>query len=147
MPSPGNPKMVSTPHSISLSTSTSDAFIEITPQHTKFSTDCRKLLPRVRSPVPSAGFPALRAAWNCTRHWRKRQPTDVGSPSHRQGLMWLYPPTGSGKLMLWTIFVILLILWLVGWIGFHVVAWYIHLLLVAALVILLIRLITGRRAA
>lgn len=48
--------------------------------------------------------------------------------------------------MLWTIFVILLILWLVGWIGFHVVAWYIHLLLVAALVILLIRLITGRRA-
>jgi Family of unknown function (DUF5670) len=48
--------------------------------------------------------------------------------------------------MLWTLFVILLILWLIGWIGFHVVVWYIHLLLVAALVVLLIRLLTGRRA-
>lgn len=47
--------------------------------------------------------------------------------------------------MLWTIFVILLILWLVGFIGFHVIGWYIHLLLVVALVVLLIRLISGRR--
>lgn len=55
-------------------------------------------------------------------------------------------PDGSGKGMLWTLFVILLILWLVGWIGFHVVAWYIHLLLVLALVVLVIQLISGRRA-
>jgi len=48
--------------------------------------------------------------------------------------------------MLWTIFVILLVLWLVGWIGFHVVAWYIHLLLVVALIVLLIQLFSGRRA-
>ncbi len=47
--------------------------------------------------------------------------------------------------MLWTIFVILLILWLVGFIGFHVIAWYIHLLLVVALVVLLIQLFSGRR--
>ena len=47
--------------------------------------------------------------------------------------------------MLWTIFVVLLILWLVGFIGFHVVAWYIHLLLVIALVVLIIQLIGGRR--
>jgi hypothetical protein len=47
--------------------------------------------------------------------------------------------------MLWTIFVILLILWLVGFIGFHVVAWWIHLLLVIALVVLIIQLIGGRR--
>jgi Flp pilus assembly protein TadB len=47
--------------------------------------------------------------------------------------------------MLWTIFVILLILWLVGFIGFHVVGWYIHLLLVVALVVLLIQLFSGRR--
>jgi fatty acid desaturase len=47
--------------------------------------------------------------------------------------------------MLWTLFVILLIAWLVGLIGFHVVAWYIHLLLVLALVVLVIQLISGRR--
>jgi len=46
--------------------------------------------------------------------------------------------------MLWTLFVILLIAWLVGLIGFHVVAWYIHVLLVLALVVLVIQLITGQ---
>jgi hypothetical protein len=47
--------------------------------------------------------------------------------------------------MLWTIFAILLILWLLGW-GFHIAGSVIHLLLVVALVVLLIQLITGRRA-
>lgn len=47
--------------------------------------------------------------------------------------------------MLWTIFVILLILWLLGFIGFHVIGWYIHLLLVLALVVLIIQLVSGRR--
>ncbi len=49
--------------------------------------------------------------------------------------------------MLWTIFVILLVLWLVGFIGFHVVGAYIHILIVLAIVVLLIQLITGRRPA
>ena len=47
--------------------------------------------------------------------------------------------------MLWTIFAILLLLWLLGW-GFHVAGGLIHLLLVVALVMLVIQLITGRRA-
>ena len=47
--------------------------------------------------------------------------------------------------MLLTIFLVLLVLWLVGFIGFHVVAWYIHILLVIALVVLLIQLFSGRR--
>ncbi len=47
--------------------------------------------------------------------------------------------------MLWTVFVILLVLWLVGFIGFHVVAWYIHILLILALVVLLLQLVGGRR--
>jgi hypothetical protein len=46
--------------------------------------------------------------------------------------------------MLWTIFVILLILWLLGW-GFHVAGSLIHLLLVIALIVLIINLFTGRR--
>ncbi len=47
--------------------------------------------------------------------------------------------------MLWTIFVVLLVLWLVEFIGFHVVGAYIHILLVIALIVLLIQLINGRR--
>lgn len=46
--------------------------------------------------------------------------------------------------MLWTIFAILLILWLLGW-GFHVAGSLIHLVLVVALVVMLLNLITGRR--
>jgi len=46
--------------------------------------------------------------------------------------------------MLWTIFAILIILWLLGW-GFHVAGSLIHLLLVIALVVALINLISGRR--
>jgi fatty acid desaturase len=49
------------------------------------------------------------------------------------------------KFMLWTIFVILLVLWLVGLVSFHAIGWYIHILLVIALVVLIIQLITGRR--
>ncbi|HEX3154121.1 MAG TPA: lmo0937 family membrane protein [Candidatus Angelobacter sp.] len=47
--------------------------------------------------------------------------------------------------MLWTIFAILIILWLLGW-GFHVAGGLIHILLVIALVVAVINLVTGRRA-
>jgi hypothetical protein len=47
--------------------------------------------------------------------------------------------------MLWTIFIILLILWLVGVVSSYTLGGFIHLLLVIALVMLLINLITGRR--
>ena len=47
--------------------------------------------------------------------------------------------------MLWTIFVILLILWLLGF-SFHIAGGLIHLVLVIAVVVLIIQLITGRRA-
>jgi Family of unknown function (DUF5670) len=46
--------------------------------------------------------------------------------------------------MLWTIFVILLILWLLGW-GFHVAGSLIHILLVLAIIVAIINLVTGRR--
>ncbi|MGB7555103.1 MAG: lmo0937 family membrane protein [Candidatus Korobacteraceae bacterium] len=47
--------------------------------------------------------------------------------------------------MLWTIFAILLVLWLLGW-GFHIAGGLIHLLLVIAVIVLIINLVTGRRA-
>jgi hypothetical protein len=46
--------------------------------------------------------------------------------------------------MLWTIVVILLILWLLGF-SFHIAGGLIHIILVVALVIGLIQLFTGRR--
>lgn len=47
--------------------------------------------------------------------------------------------------MLWTIFVILLVLWLVGVVSSYTLGGFIHILLVIALIVLLIQLITGRR--
>jgi len=46
--------------------------------------------------------------------------------------------------MLWTIFVILLVLWLLGMVSSYTLGGYIHLLLVVALVVVLIRVIQGR---
>jgi hypothetical protein len=72
-------------------------------------------LPPYRAGVQSSA----RANWSGTK-WRDRQ-------------------------MLWTIFVILLILWLVGIVSSYTLGGFIHLLLVIALVVLLINLISGRR--
>ena len=47
--------------------------------------------------------------------------------------------------MLWTIFVILLILWLLGLVSSYTMGGFIHLLLVVALILLVLQLITGRR--
>ncbi|HKY44702.1 MAG TPA: lmo0937 family membrane protein [Pyrinomonadaceae bacterium] len=47
--------------------------------------------------------------------------------------------------MLWTIFVILLVLWLLGVVSGVTVGNFIHILLVIALVVLLINIIGGRR--
>jgi hypothetical protein len=47
--------------------------------------------------------------------------------------------------MLWTIFVILLILWLLGF-SLHIAGGLIHILLVVAVVVLIFNLISGRRA-
>ncbi|MCE7795156.1 lmo0937 family membrane protein [Sphingobium sufflavum] len=46
--------------------------------------------------------------------------------------------------MLWTIFVILIVLWLAGF-AFHIAGGLIHLLLIVALVVGLIQLFTGRK--
>ncbi len=47
--------------------------------------------------------------------------------------------------MLWTIFVVLAILWLLGVVTSYTIGGFIHLLLVMAIVALLIQLIQGRR--
>ena len=47
--------------------------------------------------------------------------------------------------MLWTIFLILLILWLLGFVGGHTFGGLIHILLVIAVIVVVIRLLQGRR--
>jgi hypothetical protein len=46
--------------------------------------------------------------------------------------------------MLWTIFVILLVLWLLGLVSSYTLGGFIHLLLIIASVVLVIQLIQGR---
>ncbi|MBA3522343.1 MAG: lmo0937 family membrane protein [Gemmatimonadales bacterium] len=48
--------------------------------------------------------------------------------------------------MLWTIFVILLVLWLLGVVTSYTVGGFVHVLLIVAVVIAVLQLIQGRRA-
>jgi len=47
--------------------------------------------------------------------------------------------------LLWGLAVLLIIMWAVGFVGFHIAGGLIHLLLVVALVVIVVNLVTGRR--
>jgi len=47
--------------------------------------------------------------------------------------------------MLWTVFVVLLVLWLLGVVSSYTLGGFIHVLLVIALAVVLINVIQGRR--
>jgi hypothetical protein len=47
--------------------------------------------------------------------------------------------------VLWTIFIILLILWLLGLVSGYTLGGFIHILLLIALVVIIVRVIQGRR--
>ena len=46
--------------------------------------------------------------------------------------------------MLWTIAMILIVLWLLGLVTGYTMGWFIHILLVVAIVMVLVRIIQGR---
>ena len=54
-------------------------------------------------------------------------------------------PVRLGEAMLWTILVVLCILWLLGVVTSYTAGGLIHILLVAAVVILIFNLVSGRR--
>jgi Family of unknown function (DUF5670) len=56
-----------------------------------------------------------------------------------------YASNSGVSSMLWTIFVILLVLWLVGVVSSYTLGGFIHLLLVLAVVALIFQLLSGRR--
>ena len=45
--------------------------------------------------------------------------------------------------MLWTIAIILLVLWLIGWVGFHVLGAAIHILVILAIIFIVVALMKG----
>jgi len=47
--------------------------------------------------------------------------------------------------MIWTLSIILLVLWALGLVSSHTMGGYLHLLLVVAVIMVLVRLIQGRR--
>ena len=47
--------------------------------------------------------------------------------------------------MLWTILVILVVLWLLGMVSSYTMGGFIHILLVVAVILLIFRLVSGRR--
>ena len=47
--------------------------------------------------------------------------------------------------MLWTIFMVLLVLWLLGVVSSYTLGGFIHILLILAIAVVLIRVIQGRR--
>jgi hypothetical protein len=49
--------------------------------------------------------------------------------------------------MLWTLFVVLLVLWLLGVVSSYTLGGFIHILLVLAVIALVFQLISGRRSA
>jgi uncharacterized protein DUF5670 len=75
---------------------------------------------------------AMRTGWSA-------DPSRCGSPARQVS-------TDARMTMLWTLFVVLLLLWLLGVVSSYTLGGFIHLLLVLAVVAVVIQLITGRRA-
>ena len=55
-------------------------------------------------------------------------------------------PVREGKTMLYTIAVVLLILWVLGLVSSYTIGGFIHILLVVAVVMILVNLLSGRKA-
>jgi hypothetical protein len=54
-------------------------------------------------------------------------------------------PLDEEDVMLWTICVILIVLWLLGMVSSYTMGGLIHILLVIAIIVLLVRIIQGRK--
>ncbi len=73
----------------------------------------------------------------------------MGGPQYFFTGLWQRPIAGpvlGENRMLWTITVILLVLWLLGVVGVYTVGSWIHILLVLAIISIIFNLMSGRRA-
>jgi hypothetical protein len=70
---------------------------------------------------------------------------DAARVLHYTGGTLVPDPGDRGKAMLWAIAMILFLLWAVGFFGAHAFGGFIHLLLVAAVVVMMLNVLQGRR--
>lgn len=70
-----------------------------------------------------------------------------GSPIPFNDMQWVTAVTAALQeyMMLYSIAVVLVLLWLVGLISSYTIGGFIHILVVVAVVMVLVRLITGRK--
>ena len=94
----------------------------------------------VRYPVPSVRTDPILLEQLLVGHSYNRVQTRLPEDSN-------FKTTCSGELitMLWTIAVILAVLWLVGLVSSYTLGGFIHILLVIAVVIIIVNLVQGRR--
>jgi hypothetical protein len=80
---------------------------------------------------------------------RVKKPSIAHNPKPRKGRQrnysYLAAERTKEEVMLWTIFVILLVLWLLGLVTSYTLGGFIHILLVLAIIALVFQLISGRR--
>ncbi len=50
----------------------------------------------------------------------------------------------GGKFMLWTVFIILILLWLIGIVSSNTLGGFIHVLLIVAIIVILVKIIKGK---
>jgi hypothetical protein len=86
---------------------------------------------QVARPVSESRAVQLSIAYNL--RFKRSLPTSIREKTRR------------GDEMLWTIFVILLVLWLLGVVSSYTMGGFIHILLVLAVIALIFQLISGRR--
>lgn len=74
------------------------------------------------------------------RAWNENRP-----PENSYQPLSFWPTSCSATGMLWTIAIILIILWLLGFVSSYTMGGFIHILLVIAVIVIVVRLIQGRK--
>ena len=110
------------------------------------------------NPVTEFFWPLYSPAKECMETWVKKLPScpyvrkrteHVRGNRHyedRSGVEYFTPPYERKTTMLYTIAVVLVILWLLGLVSSYTMGGFIHVLLVIAIVLVLLRVISGRSA-
>ena len=104
-----------------------------------------QLLQRNRWKLGGFGSEAARP-WHGTTRAQSRGTDRHGRRFRRAARHRVLSSTDVSMTMLWTLFVVLLVLWLLGVVSSYTLGGFIHLLLVLAVVAVLVQLISGRRA-
>jgi len=112
-------------------------------EKTRAINDAYDTLKSYRATPPHSTQPDVSSTPRHTQQYDSPRSTFGRASASTRPTESIYKHSTSGPL--WTIFVILLVLWFLGLVSSYTVNGFIHLLLVIAVVILIINLIQGRR--